>query len=192
MVVGSMRHVVSHAELFGDPCLPGRWWVSLPKDGNAAREWVDRLASAAQLKCPGRVAVLDADAVMVSNLRVWENLVLPLWYREGGALEGFEGRLSNLLVATGLSEDRQTILMGLQPAALDRGERRLMVLLRSLLLEPSCVIVEEEFWRDMLGRGEETAHGRAWRALLAAECMIVAGGCEVPGGWGLVAEREEE
>lgn len=186
-----MKCTFSVSQVSGDIWQPGRWWVQLPLGSRQGPEWVDCLAAEARQRNFGHVAVLDAEAILISNLRVWENMILPLWYREGGMLTKLEAQAQRILALAGLSEEVQTTLMTRQPSALDRSERRLIILLRALLLEPRCVIVEEAYWRDMENREQDTAHALAWCAMQSVECMIVVGEGEAPAGWMSATVKEE-
>lgn len=174
-----------------DPLQPGRWWIVLPH-GESVPEWIDALAHGAQASWPGKVAVLDAAATLISNLRVWENIVLPRWHHENLRLSAFEEVLADVCDQAGLSAAQREKLVARLPAMLDRGERRLVVLLRAVMTAPDCVIVEEDVWRDLSGREEDSPHARLWRCLQACGCFVVCGHAPAQAGFSPVLVQEQE
>lgn len=169
----------TYADLFPDPCQPGRWHLHTSHGEHSAR-WVDLIAFMAQKKWPERVVVLDATAALVSNLRVWENLILPLWWREGGSLAAFEGRVQALFDLTGMDEAQQLRLVQCMPASLDQRERRLVALIRSCLLEPRCVIMHDDWWQDLMVRHRDAIQMKLFAGLQQAECLILTGSQPCP------------
>ncbi len=185
-------NVDSSAFLQVDPFLPGQWWLTASHHGRMLPEWVDLLAGCAQERYPGKVAILDAANTLISNLRTWENVVLPRWSYENRPLVAYEDLLSGACDLAGLSESaREKLLTGL-PSALTKDERRLVILLRAVLMEPVCVILEEEMWRDLTVRSEESPHARLYRRLLDANSFIVCGYSPAPAGFSLVMLAEPE
>lgn len=157
-----------------DPCRPGRWWLHAPH-GEATASRIDEVAATAQQIWPGRVAILDSAATLISNLRVWENLILPTWHRDRCRLADLEQRLAEVFDLAGIAQPQREKLTRPLPATLDRGERRLVVLLRSILIEPQCVIAEDEFWRDLAGHSHDAAHKALFSGLNKVSCVVVIG-----------------
>lgn len=157
-----------------DPCQPGRWWLNAPH-GEAAACRIDEVAARAQHVWPGRVAILDSAATLISNLRVWENLILPTWHRDRCRLVDLEQRLAEVFDLAGIAEPQREKLVRHLPAALDRSERRLVALLRSVLIEPQCVIVEDEFWCDLTAHSHDAVLAALFSRLQKACCVIVIG-----------------
>ena len=69
------------------------------------------------------------------------------------------------------------------PATLDRAGKRLAVLLRSVLIDPDCVIVEDEFWRDMTEHDDDNPQSRLFRRLQDVPCFVVVGKLPKPSGF---------
>lgn len=157
-----------------NPIQPGRWWLSVPR-GQATASWIDALAASAHDQWPGRVAVLDSSATLISNLQVWENLILPVWHRENNPLNALEERVVMACELAGMTDAQREKFVTCLPAMLDRGGRRLAVLLRSVLIDPDCVIVEDEFWRDMTSQAADAPQVRLFHCLQEIPCFVVVG-----------------
>ncbi|UXY14321.1 hypothetical protein N8I74_13470 [Chitiniphilus purpureus] len=116
--------------------------------------WLDTLARVALDVWPGKVASLDGNGGLVNNLRVWENLILPAWYHHGDSLAGLETALLALFAEVGVDEAQAVgICQGL-PAALGREQRQELALLRAALLEPSCLVIDGDWYAFLAyGRG---------------------------------------
>jgi predicted ABC-type transport system involved in lysophospholipase L1 biosynthesis ATPase subunit len=137
---------------------------------------IDMLAEA--LQANGRVAVLDAAACLVNNLRVWENLILPAWYCQGGVLADWEAPLAELLAQSGLAEQESERLLGSLPALLKPDERCLLVLLRAMLLRPGVILIEPD-WLGWLRRQPEDHPARCLWACCESTRVVL--GMQVPG-----------
>jgi len=154
-------------DLYGKP---GLYWLDEP----AGR--IDELTG--RLWAHGRVAVLDAAACLVNNLRVWENLILPAWYHDGGALPDWEAPLSAWLDKSGLPQREGERLLGSLPSLLSLDDRRFLILLRAAVLRPDIVLVEAD-WLAWLRRLHEDHPARKlWQAW---PCAIVVLTAHAPG-----------
>jgi len=137
---------------------------------------IDELAE--RLWAQARVAVLDGPACLVNNLRVWENLILPAWYHDGGALSDWEVPLAAWLGKSGLSSQDGARLLGSLPALLSLDDRRFLILLRAAVLRPDIVLVEAD-WLAWLRRQEENHPASLlWQAW---PCAIVVLAMRSPG-----------
>lgn len=155
-----------------DALLAPAWYcLSVPDPANLPAR-MDALAERIQQQA--RVAILDKAGTMVSNLRVWENLVLPAWYHGGGALSDWESPVQTVLAQSGLNEAQSRQLMGSLPAALDQDARRLLVLIRARIFQPDWYLLEQG-WLDWL-LAQDASHPA--RSLWASgpKAMIVLGG----------------
>lgn len=170
-------------QLSVNPVQPGCWWVTVPH-GDTVADWVDVLAEEAQKRWLGRVAVVDAAAILISNLRVWENLILPVWQRDNVPLAALEESVNSVFDMAQVAQVQREKLVMQLPAALDKAERRLVVLLRSVLIDPVCVIIEEDAWHDLMGRSQDSPHARLLARLQQSDCLIVVGSSPVPDGFG--------
>lgn len=170
------------ARLLVNPCQAGRWWLSLPQ-GEKLADWTDLLAVEAQKNWPGKVAVLDDAATLISNLRVWENLILPSWRRDGGRLASMEEAVAAAFDLARMDVDQREKWVTRLPSMLDKNERRLVVLLRAVLIDPTCVIIEGECWRELNALDQESGLGCLFARLQQASCVIVLGSASAQAGY---------
>jgi phospholipid/cholesterol/gamma-HCH transport system ATP-binding protein len=87
-----------------------------------------------------RIGVVRAEGGLVSNLKVWENLVLPLQYHTDLRADAIERAGREVLDRVGYSGP----LMAL-PAVLSDYQRRLIGLARAMLTDPDLVLFESPF-----------------------------------------------
>lgn len=158
----------------------GDYWLEAPVSE------LDVLAE--RLQEAGRVAVLDAAGCLVSNLRVWENLILPAWYHRGGALADWEAPLSRLLDLAGLAQEESQRLLGSLPGMLTPDERRLLVLLRAAVLAPDYVLIESDWLAWLRRQAEDHPAARLWQVL---DCVRLVLGARSPGDE-FIAVRAEQ
>lgn len=109
------------------------------------------------------MAVLSADAELLSNLQIWENILLPWRYHQRGARPDAEHDLRRWLAALLGVDDAEPWLH--RPAGrLGEVERRAAILLRALAAPASVVVVAADFWPSL--PAERAAR---WPALLIDE-----------------------
>lgn len=130
---------------------------------------IDQLAES--LWTETRVAVLDAPACMVNNLRVWENLILPAWYHHGGRLVDWEAPLAQKLTQARLDEAESQRLLASLPAMLSQDERRFLVLLRAVVLNPDVLLVDADWWQWLQRQGQDHPAHRLWPENLV--CVVI-------------------
>lgn len=82
-----------------------------------------------------RLAVIYPSGGLISNLRVWENLLLPLSYHSGHALRSVEERALAILARLGYRGELMEV-----PGHLPLFQRRLIGLARAMLMDPELVI----------------------------------------------------
>jgi len=82
-----------------------------------------------------RTAIVPANGGLISNLKLWENLTLPLQYHRDGATPEEERRAQEYLETFGYHGN----LMAL-PAHLSHHEKRIVALARAFLCNPRIVV----------------------------------------------------
>ncbi|UCH54147.1 MAG: ATP-binding cassette domain-containing protein [Pseudomonadota bacterium] len=89
-----------------------------------------------------RVGVVPEDGGLISNLKMWENILLPSAYHHAHRVEDVEPRVVALF--NDLYPDRRDLrsIMGKLPDQLSLRERRLTALVRAFLMEPDLVIYD--------------------------------------------------
>jgi phospholipid/cholesterol/gamma-HCH transport system ATP-binding protein len=120
-----------------------------------------------------RIGVAPESGGLISNLKVWENILLPAWYHRGSTAAQVEARVVRTFRQMDFSEGGVRTLMGRLPDQLTVFERRLAVMLRAMLMEPDIMVYDFLFSgldRDaaarLLGLTEQFHRDRAGRTSL--------------------------
>jgi phospholipid/cholesterol/gamma-HCH transport system ATP-binding protein len=92
-----------------------------------------------------RVGVVPEYGGLISNLKAWENLVLPAWYHRGRAAPDLEREVVTLFGRLGIDEAGLRARMGRLPDQLTLQDRRAVALVRAMLLEPEVLIYDFVF-----------------------------------------------
>jgi phospholipid/cholesterol/gamma-HCH transport system ATP-binding protein len=101
------------------------------------------------------VGAVLKDGGLISNLKVWENIVLPAWYHTGKKPEDMEEKAFQKFKEAGIDTPYLKELMGKLPGPLPVHEKRLIGLIRAMLMEPELMIYDSLFEGlspDMLNR----------------------------------------
>jgi predicted ABC-type transport system involved in lysophospholipase L1 biosynthesis ATPase subunit len=91
------------------------------------------------------IAIVAARGGLVGNLKIWENLVLPIEYRGATRLEELEARAEGLFAELGVLGERFAELCALLPERLSEFERRLTAFVRAMLAEPEIMVYDGLF-----------------------------------------------
>jgi len=92
-----------------------------------------------------RLGIVWSGGGLVSNLKVWENLLLPVLYHRGGEPAAYEGQVVELLRRLGVSADLVPGYLQSLPGALPAQVQRLLGCARAALMDPEIVIYESAF-----------------------------------------------
>ena len=92
-----------------------------------------------------RIGVVPADGGMISNLKAWENLLLPAWYHHGMTAQEAERPVAEIFEQLGPGEAGLKQRMGELPDRLSLYERRVVALARAMLMEPDILIYDFTF-----------------------------------------------
>ncbi len=92
-----------------------------------------------------RVGAVAHDGGLISNLRVWENIVLPVWYHRGTDASQVEASVLGVFRQFGLDNDSIRGLMQRLPDQLSAVERRWVAVARAMLMEPDIMIYDAPF-----------------------------------------------
>jgi phospholipid/cholesterol/gamma-HCH transport system ATP-binding protein len=89
------------------------------------------------------VVIVPHDGGLISNLRVWENIILPVQYHCIQIAGKLEDRVAQLLVQCGL-EDEAAVSNLLQrlPDQLSLYEKRMVGFVRAMLMSPELIIYD--------------------------------------------------
>lgn len=91
---------------------------------------------------PGRVGWVAANGGLISNLRIWENVTLPLWYHNGHEQAETEQRVVRWLGMLGVEPAENERFMAAHPHAVELWQRKLAGLLRALVQKPAVLVVD--------------------------------------------------
>ena len=92
-----------------------------------------------------RVGAVPHDGGLISNLRAWENIVLPVWYHRGIDVSRAEAEIVRIFRELGLENESIRRLMRCLPDPLSAGERRWVAIARAMLMEPDIMVYDAPF-----------------------------------------------
>ena len=106
---------------------------------------------------PGNIGYVPAEGGLISNLKVWENVTLPLWYHGSRQLMATEESVARWLRELNLSEQDWEKFMASPAARIKPWKRKLAGLLRGLVLAPQLLVVDANLFDEV-----DTATSRTW------------------------------
>ncbi len=135
---------------------------------------------------PGSIGWVPESGGLISNLKTWENVTLPLWYHHGRRVAETEQKLHALLAALGVTAEAMAEFMASPVARLSTLERKRVGLLRGLLLAPRLLVVDGALFNGLA----QEVKGR-WAAAVAAlasgeaagSVLVVATDSDAPLPW---------
>lgn len=101
---------------------------------------------------PGRVGWVAGNGGLISNLKIWENVTLPLWYHAQHDVADTEQRVLDWLGVLGLEPSACADFMAAPPYSVEPWERKLAGLLRALVQMPRVLIVDAVVFEDVKAR----------------------------------------
>jgi len=109
----------------------------LPDSGSLLLDKIDlaQLGREALFKVRHSVGVISAQTNLISNLKVWENITLPLLYHYGTVPSEAADQAMHLLEELGLQKSIWTL-----PGHLSRVERIMVTFVRSVIISPRLLI----------------------------------------------------
>lgn len=108
------------------------------------------LSNQMTLKLLSRIGVIWRYGGLISNLKVWENIILPMNYSAQSTKSiteqrNIEERIINIFKQLGFEEDYLPELMGKIPAQLTIYEKKTISIIRSILMDPDIMIYDSLF-----------------------------------------------
>jgi ABC-type ATPase involved in cell division len=97
----------------------------------------------------GRVGWVASNGGLISNLKIWENVTLPLWYHSGHDAAETEKSVEYWLTMLGLEPSAFEEFMAAPPFGIEPWQRKLAGLLRGLLQMPRILIVDAGVFEDI-------------------------------------------
>ena len=97
----------------------------------------------------GRVGWVAANGGLISNLKVWENISLPLWYHAKRDVVETEKNVEYWLTMLGVDPAACADFMASPPHGIEPWQRKLAGLLRALVQMPSVLAVDAGVFEDV-------------------------------------------
>ncbi len=97
----------------------------------------------------GRVGWVAGNGGLISNLKVWENVTLPLWYHFKRDATETEKSVEHWLTMLGLEPAAFAAFMAAPPFAIEPWQRKLAGLLRGLVQMPRVLVVDSGVFEDV-------------------------------------------
>jgi ABC-type transporter Mla maintaining outer membrane lipid asymmetry ATPase subunit MlaF len=110
---------------------------------------------------PGSIGWIPARGGLISNLKTWENITLPLWYHHRPQNFATEEIVARWLVELELDKLEWEKFMASPAARLKPCERKLAGLLRGLVQAPQLLLVDAELFDEV-----ELSRSNVWIAAL--------------------------
>lgn len=105
----------------------------------------------------GSVGWVPVKGGLISNLKVWENITLPLWYHRERQKAEVEQLLQNALSALQVEEADWERFMASPVARLTALERKVAGILRGLIAAPQLLLLDAELFNEI-----DTTRKQAW------------------------------
>jgi ABC-type ATPase involved in cell division len=99
-----------------------------------------------------RVGWVAANGGLISNLKIWENVTLPLWYHARREVIETEQSVMHWLGVLGLEQDAFAEFMAAPPYSTELWQRKLAGLLRALVQIPRVLVVDAFVFEDIKAR----------------------------------------
>ncbi len=110
---------------------------------------------------PGSIGFIPEMGGLISNLKTWENVTLPLWYHGKRQVQPTEESVTRWLARLGLEQNEWESFMSSPAARLRPAERKMAGVLRGLVLAPQLLVIDAAVFDDV-----EASLAQAWVAVL--------------------------
>jgi len=110
---------------------------------------------------PGSIGWIPALGGLISNLKTWENVTLPLWYHGRRQTQTTEELVARWLSELKLDQNEWERFMASPAARLRPVERKLAGLLRGLVLAPQLLVIDAALFDEV-----EITSVQSWIAVL--------------------------
>jgi len=98
---------------------------------------------------PGHTGWIAAHGGLINNLKIWENITLPLWYHGQREPANVEKTVTHWLQTLGIEPSQWTDFMANSPARLSTEQRKVAGLLRGLVQAPSLLVIKAGLWLEV-------------------------------------------
>lgn len=111
----------------------------------------------------GSIGWVPENGGLISNLKTWENVTLPLWYHGKRRAAQAEEKIAQWLAVLGLEGEAMGRFMASPAGSLTALERKRAGLVRGLVLAPRVLVVDGALFDDL---GQDTK--ASWASALDA------------------------
>jgi len=108
-------------------------------------EVLGEVTEARALALFSRIGIVWSGGGLISNLKVWENLLLPVLYHRGGEPAAYEAQVEELLHRLGVEDHLVPGYLQSLPGGLPEQVQRLLGCVRAALMNPEIMIYESVF-----------------------------------------------
>ncbi len=98
---------------------------------------------------PGSIGWVPESGGLISNLKAWENVTLPLWYHGKRLVAEAEVKAARWLATLGVEEQAMAPFMASPAGRLSTLERKRAGLLRGLMLAPRVLVVDAALFNGL-------------------------------------------
>lgn len=98
---------------------------------------------------PGSIGWVADNGGLISNLKVWENVTLPLWYHGRRRPAEVEEKIARWLAVLGVKSEAMAGFMASPPGLLALMERKRAGLLRGLVQAPRVLVVDGALFNNL-------------------------------------------
>jgi len=141
---GSVCNIIAGSNEDKDAALKTMLGLSRPDAGKVSLLGVDvySASDASLTEAYGRLGVAWVGGGLISNLCVWENIMLPLGYHLGKRPEDVEDRVVSMLVRLGMDKASLPEYMAMRPGLMPVHEKSIAGLVRAMMMEPELIIYD--------------------------------------------------
>ncbi|GGP24508.1 hypothetical protein [Silvimonas amylolytica] len=153
---------------------PGqRYWLVCGHEQQMQQRF-DACAEVLNALAPGAVGALEGAGGLLSNLRVWENMILPVWYHQPQSMAQLESRFEAVFGQLGLEGDALKRLAAALPPGLDRERKRQLVLVRAYVQQARFLLADQD-WYDWITHAAPHACQEVFAHLAQSAPLVVVG-----------------
>lgn len=141
---GSICKVIASSDHDGTVFLDTLLGLNRPDGGKVSlfEQDIHESSESELMKIFGHIGMVWREGGLISNLKVGENIVLPLWYHRGTGAEEVEERVVQLFKEVLKDVGDLPSYMRRLSGALPLHEKRLVGFVRTLLMEPDLIIYD--------------------------------------------------
>ena len=138
----------------------------------------------------GEIGWIPSNGGLINNLKVWENITLPLWYHGKRIIDATEKTTERWLLALAPDKNKWADFMACSAAKLEVRDQKLAGLLRGLVLAPKLLVVDAELFDNV-----NAADSHVWQAALETfvqettdRAVIIVSKGNTPLHWKIIKE----